>query len=322
MKTFVKYPGGKTSELKIINKNKPEKIDRFFEPFVGGGSVFFNLEIKKSYINDLSTDLISLYRFIKEKDFEFLSKLNKLNETWKNITPNNYQELDLSFLSSQNLNLFFENVYEKEFKNRKLKNGNEQNPNYEEENLNVTAVKAAFYYTIRQIYNTEKNNPISNAISYYFMREFCYSSMFRFSTTGMFNVPYGGQSYNNKTFDSKIDLINSYDICNTKLYNEDFERFISRFKFKADDFVFVDPPYDSEFCNYDRINFDKNEQKRLANLLSKLPAKIMIVIKNTDFIYNLYQEKGFNISFFDKKYNVNFLNRNIRDVKHLIIRNY
>lgn len=322
MKTFVKYPGGKTSELGIINKNKPEKISRFFEPFVGGGSVFFNLEIKKSFINDLSTDLISLYRFIKEKDFEFLSELDKLNEAWKNITPNNYQELDLSFLTSQNLNSFFEKVYEKEFKKRKIKNENEQNPNYEEENLRFTAVKAAFYYTIRQIYNTEKNNPISNAISYYFMREFCYSSMFRFSTTGMFNVPYGGQSYNNKTFDAKIDLINLYDIGNTKLYNEDFEKFLLRFKFKDTDFIFVDPPYDSEFCNYDRINFDKEEQERLANLLSNLSAQIMIVVKNTDFIYNLYQKKGFNISSFDKKYNVNFLNRNIRDVKHLMIRNY
>lgn len=320
MKTFVKYPGGKTSELDIINKNKPEKISRYFEPFVGGGSVFFNLEIKKSYINDLSSDLISLYQLVKDKDANFLFKLNQLNEIWKNINETNFTQLDLSFLTTQNLNQYFEEKFEKEFNKRKTINN--ENRKFSEEYLKLTSIKAALYYTLRYIYNTEKNNRTVNAITYYFMREFCYSSMFRFSTTGMFNVPYGGQSYNNKTFDSKIDLINSYDICNTKLYNEDFERFISRFKFKADDFVFVDPPYDSEFCNYDKINFDKKEQERLANLLSKIPAKIMIVVKNTNFIHNLYLEKGFNISCFNKKYSVNFLNRNIRDVKHLMIRNY
>ena len=46
----------------------------------------------------------------------------------------------------------------------------------------------------------------------------------------------------------------------------------------------------------------------------------MLVIKNTDFIYNLY--KKFNIKSFDKKYSVSLKNRNDRSVEHLIITNY
>ncbi len=47
----------------------------------------------------------------------------------------------------------------------------------------------------------------------------------------------------------------------------------------------------------------------------------MVVIKETDFIYDLYKDK-FNIIKFDKKYLVNMNNSNIKDVKHLIITNY
>ena len=37
---FIKWPGGKTQELPIIQKNLPKKINRYFEPFLGGGSVY------------------------------------------------------------------------------------------------------------------------------------------------------------------------------------------------------------------------------------------------------------------------------------------
>ena len=48
----------------------------------------------------------------------------------------------------------------------------------------------------------------------------------------------------------------------------------------------------------------------------------MLIIKNTDFIFNLYDGKGFNIQSFDKKYLVSFMNRNDKDVEHLLITNY
>lgn len=47
----------------------------------------------------------------------------------------------------------------------------------------------------------------------------------------------------------------------------------------------------------------------------------MIVIKETDFIYNLYKN-NFKIESFDKKYLTNMRNRNNKDVKHLIITNF
>lgn len=326
MKTFIKYPGGKAKELDVINEHKPNNIQRYFEPFVGGGSVFFDIDIDDSYINDLSSDLILLYTLIQNKNAVFLDKLKKLNVIWKDLSTSNWNTIDFSFISN-NAGIFsiFEKYKETEEKrkNSRAKKIMSQNTcEFDTEKIAITALKAAFYCTIRYIYNTEKNDNIIRAISYYFMREFCYSSMFRFSASGDFNVPYGGASYNNKNFDSKIELIENYDIANTTIYNEDFGRFLERFNFNETDFIFVDPPYDSEFCDYDGNCFDKTEQVRLAEQLSKLPAKIMIIIKNTDFIYDLYHDKGFKILSFDKRYSVNFYNRNSRDVEHLMITNY
>ena len=45
MKTFsiLKYPGGKADELKYILPNCPKEFKRYFEPFVGRGSIYLNI---------------------------------------------------------------------------------------------------------------------------------------------------------------------------------------------------------------------------------------------------------------------------------------
>lgn len=57
-------------------------------------------------------------------------------------------------------------------------------------------------------------------------------------------------------------------------------------------------------------------------MINECHAKWMLVIKNTEFIYELYNKKGINIRTFDKKYLVSFMNRNNKDVTHLLITNY
>ena len=161
---------------------------------------------------------------------------------------------------------------------------------------------------------------------FYFIREYCYASMFRYNKQGKFNVPYGGISYNRKDFNKKIDYISSDNIKKymnkTKIYNMDFENFCDTINLTENDFIFLDPPYDTEFSTYAKNDFNKNDQIRLSNFLKNTKAKFMLIIKNTDFIYNLYNNSGFYIKSFDKKYLVSFQNRNNKDVEHLIITNY
>ena len=191
------------------------------------------------------------------------------------------------------------------------------------------AFKSAFYMHFRHLYNEAENlnisTPFYTAI-FYFIREFCYASMFRYNKSGKFNVPYGGISYNRKEFIKKINYIGSKKIKeymeNTDIYCDDFEKFLKEVKPKKDDFIFLDPPYDTEFSTYAKNEFAKNDQVRLCEYLKNTKANIMLIIKNTDFIYSLYNTKEFKIKTFDKKYLVSFQNRNDKDVEHLLITNY
>ena len=88
------------------------------------------------------------------------------------------------------------------------------------------------------------------------------------------------------------------------------------------DIIFLDPPYDTEFSTYAKNEFAKKDQIRLCEYLKNTKANIMLIIKNTDFIYNLYNSKEFKIRTFDKKYLVSFQNRNDKDAEHLLITNY
>lgn len=63
-----------------------------------------------------------------------------------------------------------------------------------------------------------------------------------------------------------------------------------------------------------------NDHIRLSEFCKNIKSKFMLVIKNTDFIYDLYKE--FNIISFDKKYTVSFQNRNEKEAEHLLITNY
>jgi len=192
-----------------------------------------------------------------------------------------------------------------------------------------TAFKIAYYMHFRYLYNNiNKFNiglPFATAI-FYFIREYCYASMFRYNKQGKFNVPYGGISYNRKGFKKKIEYIKSQKLTNylqkTKIYNLDFEEFLEKVKPQKEDFIFLDPPYDTDFSNYLGMSFVVNDQRRLAEYLYKTEANFMLVIKNTDLIRNLYFEQGFNIMTFDKKYLVSFQNRNDKNAEHLTITNY
>ena len=179
---------------------------------------------------------------------------------------------------------------------------------------------------VRNLYNGQTlSDESKKAALFFFIREYCYSSMFRYNSKGEFNVPYGGISYNRKDIKKKYEYILSdamrQKLKNCELYNYDFEEFLNMVKPKRDDFIFLDPPYDSDFSTYANNSFDKEEQIRLRNYLTNTKAKILLVIKNTEFIYNLYKD-DFKISDFDKKYMVSFMNRNDKDVKHLVVTNY
>lgn len=360
---IVKWAGGKEQELKYILPNVPDNFVRFIEPFVGGGAVYFSMGNINKLINDKSDELTALYHDIKYNNKDFIHRLQALQNAWSNlesILDNNvaffnktYSQYRLNKISKDELIKSIEqfvnsnktkfkhilnselskhyDIFEKELlrnigaKLIRMKDLEEKKGNLPAKDIYDNfecALKGSFYMFIRALYNKYDNSEY-----FYFIREYCYSSMFRYNSNGEFNVPYGGISYNRKNFQRKIDYIKSKELqshfVNTDIYNLDFEEFLNKIKLTKNDFIFLDPPYDTDFSSYVNNAFDRQDQDRLANyLINKCPAKFMLVIKNTDFILNLYNKKGLYITSFDKTYMVSFKGRNNRDCEHLLITNY
>ena len=197
------------------------------------------------------------------------------------------------------------------------------------ENL-VTGLASGYYMYFRSVFNDWQLDRIRlsaglRGANFFFIREHCYGSMFRYNKHGEFNIPYGGMSYNKKDFAAKVENLflpeTASLFANTQIYSRDFEEFLEQVRPTRRDFMFLDPPYDTEFSDYEGASFTKMDQARLAVALSKTPAKFLLIIKNTPYIEALYSQ-GFHIRKFDKQYTYNVRSRNDRKAEHLIITNY
>ena len=67
----LKWVGGKRQLMGEIEKVLPKTYTTYYEPFIGGGAVLFELQPKKAVINDVNSELINLYNVIKD-DVELL----------------------------------------------------------------------------------------------------------------------------------------------------------------------------------------------------------------------------------------------------------
>ncbi len=369
LKPLLKWPGGKEKELKYILPNVPA-FKRYFEPFVGGGSVFMAMTAKEYFVNDFSSELISLYNCIASSNENFFWYAELMDKSWENcnrffrnnyILVDKYLEYREEKISKDELKQFIHdfcnckkeelyailgkeigalpsiimkemetNLFRKMTRMRKLEIEKHLLPQKDLEDNIETAIKSAVYMNYRYLYNDKglaDSAPTLHCALFFFMRNYSYSGMFRYSSNGNFNVPYGGIAYNSKFMAKKLNYYRSKPLqrhfADTKIYNLDFEEFLRKTNPTEKDFVFLDPPYDSEFSTYAQKAFTKADQERLANyMINECRAKWMMIIKNTDFIYSLYNKEGINIKTFNKEYLVSFMNRNDKKVTHLLITNY
>lgn len=76
---IVKWVGGKRQLLSEIMPLINEKCSTYVEPFVGGGAVFFELQPKKAIINDYNSELINVYRTVRDHSEELITLLEEHN---------------------------------------------------------------------------------------------------------------------------------------------------------------------------------------------------------------------------------------------------
>ncbi|MBR6162821.1 DNA adenine methylase [bacterium] len=74
---IVKWVGGKRQLMFELLKNMPENYNRYFEPFIGGGALFFELQPNNAYISDMNKELINLYQVVRDNVDELVADLQK-----------------------------------------------------------------------------------------------------------------------------------------------------------------------------------------------------------------------------------------------------
>ena len=86
-KPFVKWVGGKSQLLEEIREKYPQKIEKYCEPFVGGGAVLFDILRTKHpetvLINDINKELINTYSQIKNNCDGMISQLSEIQSIYK-----------------------------------------------------------------------------------------------------------------------------------------------------------------------------------------------------------------------------------------------
>jgi DNA adenine methylase len=174
------------------------------------------------------------------------------------------------------------------------------------------------YYYIRDTFIPNDN--VEKAFVFFYLRKTCFRGMLRYNKKGKFNIPYGRY----KTYSFKELLNKNYEtlLRKTKILNKDFVSLLEEYN-DENNFVFLDPPYDSEFIDYGYCKFGKEEHKKLAEIFKDTKNKMLLIIGETDFISSLYRD--YIIGEYNKKYAFKIHSGRVGEEinnKHLIIRNY
>ena len=299
IKPFVKWVGGKTQLLKNINNNLPEdlvNIDTYIEPFVGGGSVMFNVvpklkNIKYVIINDLNSRLINVYNNIKYNHKELLQKLGELEIRYYHKTKNEQEHMYYEIRDEFN------------------------------KYLNIPNNKNSIYY-------------INNAAQFIFLNKTCFNGLYRENLTGKFNVSWN-QSRKPLICDIENitnvhEFLNKY---NVKCIVGDYQQVLDYVS--ENTFIYFDPPYrplteTSAFTSYTKSKFNDDSQKELKQFCDKLnDMNCKFLLSNSDpknskktdnFFDDLYNK--YNIIRVHAKRNINSDGTKRYKINELLISNY
>ena len=289
------YVGDKYKLLKEIKPYFPNKIDNFFEPFVGGGSVFLNVEANNYYLNDIDKNVYNLHLFLKSQ-----------------VENKNFFNQVLEVAKKYNLSRsFYEDIVPKELKKE---------------------YKKTYYSKFNQIgFNKLKQQFNSQTKKDYFILYllviYGFNRIIRFNSKGEFNVPVGNVDFNKNV---KMALLNYFEFMKNnkvKFENKDFKKFLDNYQLKKEDFIYFDPPYLITFSEYNKLWNEKKEKELLELLDSLNKNNIKFAISNVVFYKgkknNLFIEwmKNYNVKKIKSNY-ISYHDNSIKNFEEVLVLNY
>lgn len=298
-KPFLKWVGGKRQLLNKFQELYPielknKKIKNYFEPFVGGGAVFFdiaqNFEIENAYLYDINEELILTYRVIQKDVNRLIEFLYRFDKQYKKLTGEKKKAYYYEMRENFNLQRF-----------------NIDYKNYSE-------------------------NWISRAAQIIFLNKTCFNGLFRFNSKGGFNSPMG--KYANPKILDEQNLLNVSKLLEiATIKSADFKQVktdIQNNSFVYFDPPYRPISKTASFTSYSKFNFQDDEQIQLAGLFYDLHnqgSKLMLSNsdpKNTDpeddFFESIYS--NFNISRVNAKRSINSDASKRNSIKEIVVTNY
>lgn len=271
-KPFVKWAGGKRQILDKLKQYIPTNYNCYYEPFLGGGALFFELSPKKAIINDSNQELMNVYQVLCTHD-KYTKMCKVLNQYEANHSEEQYYEV--------------------------------RNKDKEKNFSRLSDYKKA----ARTIY----------------LNKSCFNGLYRVNSKGQFNVPFNkNKSVNTYDGENLLTIHMYFSMNDITIQNVDFEESVKTAQ--KGDFVYFDPPYDSDtstFNSYTEDGFGKEEQRRLAKVFKELDERgvyVMLSNHNTLLVNELY--KDYNIHIIEAKRSINSKGSKRGNVEEVIITNY
>lgn len=257
---ILKWAGGKGQLLDELYDRFPDSYQRYHEPFIGGGALFFDLEPDVGTINDTNTRLINFYRQVRDRPGSLIERCRQFDppESEPDDTED-YAEADRSG---------------KEISN--------------------------YYYQQRALFNSrpygEDFDELEEAALLLYLNRTCYNGLYRENSDGGFNVPIG--RYSDPDWVRAEEIREASDVLEkVEIYNDDFEYILE--VVKSDDLVYFDPPYEpmsatAEFTEYSAEGFDRDDQERLLDVVRELDGMdVSLILSNSGVMYEMYDDADF-----------------------------
>jgi len=97
VKPFLRWAGGKRWLIKQLDDFLPQTFNKYHEPFIGGGAIFFHMNPKQALISDFNAELIETYNAIKNNPHEVIKHIKSFKNTkedYLKIRVQNFQSVE------------------------------------------------------------------------------------------------------------------------------------------------------------------------------------------------------------------------------------
>lgn len=257
---FLKWAGGKGKLLKALSAYFPKalsdgSIAEYYEPFLGGGAMFFHLmqayPLRRAFLMDANEEIVLLYKVVQQDVEPLIARLEQMERDYLKLPTGKRQDRYLQVRTA----------------------------------LNRARPGMDFRKYAQEPW-------VERAAQLLFLNKTCYNGLFRVNREGSFNTPFG--RYANPTIADGGNLrAASALLARAQIRLGDFGELGKldarpRGLVKPGSFIYYDPPYrplsrTSSFTSYSRFAFGDPEQQRLAGLFRGLDRKgVYQMLSNSD----------------------------------------